>query len=106
MEPADRVKAGAAVCALCGDTVRPTDDAFITPDFVASDQDPDWRFADVPVHRACFMVWERRKAFCARFNRLARHLLDQEGWCPFLTGDGHLVRRAWRGSHRPRRRTA
>ena len=37
------------LCALCGDVIRPQDDALITPDFLADDTDPLWRFADAPM---------------------------------------------------------
>jgi len=36
------------LCALCGDVIRPQDDALITPDFLADDTDPLWRFTDAP----------------------------------------------------------
>jgi hypothetical protein len=67
-----RIEAGRAHCALCREVIRPDEDAFITPDFLADESDPFWRFADAPMHRACFLVWDRRKAFVARYNRAAR----------------------------------
>ena len=48
---------GRAHCALCGEAIRPQEDALVTPDFLADESDPLWRFADAPMHRACFLVW-------------------------------------------------
>jgi len=93
----DRIAAGQAYCALCGETIAPDEDAFVTPAFLADEMDPFWRFADAPVHRACFLVWDQRKAFVARFNAVARsHLVADDFSYPFMTSDGELVRRwAW-----------
>ena len=90
----ERITGGRAHCALCGEAIRPDDDALVTPDFIADDADPFWRFADAPMHRACFVVWDRRKAFIARYNRLARLLVAPDGSHPRMTSEGEIVRRA------------
>jgi hypothetical protein len=89
----ERIAGGRAHCALCGDAIRPNEDALITPDFIASEADPFWRFADAPMHRACFLVWDRRRAFIGRYNRLARRLLAPDGSHPRMTSEGEIVRR-------------
>ena len=93
----DRIEAGQAYCALCGVAIRPDEDAFVTPGFLADDADPFWRFSDAPMHRACFLVWEQRKAFVARFNAVARAQLVADDFSyPHMTSDGELIRRwAW-----------
>lgn len=77
---------------LCGEVIRPADDAFVTPDFLADETDPLWRFADAPMHRACFLVWDRRKTFVARYNRVARLLTGADGSHPRMTSEGEIVR--------------
>jgi hypothetical protein len=90
----DRIAAGTAYCALCGTAIRPDEDALVTPDFLADAADPLWRFTDAPMHRACFLVWDQRKALIARFNAVARQLLvAPDGSYPQLTSEGELVRR-------------
>lgn len=89
----ERIRTGRAHCALCGDAIHPAEDAFTTPDFIAVESDPLWRFADAPLHRACFLVWERRKAFVARYNRVAVRLVAPDGSYLHLTSEGELVRR-------------
>jgi hypothetical protein len=87
----ERVLGGRAYCALCGEAVRPGDDALVTPDFIANESDPFWRFSDAPMHRACFLVWDRRKAFVARYNRLSRRWLSRDGSYPRMTSEGDVV---------------
>ena len=87
----DRIAAGRAHCALCGEAIRPGEDAFVTPDFLADEADPLWRFSDAAVHRACFRVWDRRKAFIARYNRLARQWSERGAAFPRMTSEGDLV---------------
>jgi hypothetical protein len=88
----ERIAAGRAYCALCGEVIRAGEDAFITPDFLADEGDPFWRFADAPMHRTCFRFWERRKAFIARYNRLARRWAAPGRPYLRMTSEGDLVR--------------
>ena len=90
----ERVRAGRAYCALCGNAIRPDEDALLTPDFIADDADPLWRFADAAMHRACFLVWDRRKAFVTRYNRLARRWVAADGTGWRMTSEGDVVRQA------------
>jgi hypothetical protein len=87
----ERIESGRAVCAICGEAIRPDEEALVTPDFIANDSDPFWRFADAAMHRACFLVWDRRKAFVARYNRLARLWLSPDGSYPRMTSEGDIV---------------
>jgi hypothetical protein len=86
----DRIASGRAHCALCGEAIPPAEDAFVTPDFLADESDPLWRFSDAPMHRACFRVWDRRKEFVARYNRLARHWSASGLAFPRMTSEGDL----------------
>lgn len=86
----NRISAGGAYCALCREAISPEDDALVTPDFIADEGDPLWRFTDAPMHRACFLVWDRRKIFVARYNRLARRLLARDGWYPRMNSHGGM----------------
>lgn len=96
-----RVTSGTAVCALCRQVVRPDDDVVITPDFLADHTDPLWRYTDAVVHRPCFLVWDQRKIFIARYNRVARRMVAEDGSYPQMTGEGAIVqRRGGRGSRR------
>jgi hypothetical protein len=87
-----RIAAGRACCVLCGEAIRPEDDALVTPDFLADETDPLWRFADAAMHRACFGTWDKRKAFISRYNRLARRWLTADGSYPRMTSEGTLER--------------
>jgi hypothetical protein len=89
----ERIAAGRASCALCAETIRPDEDALVTPDFIADEGSPFWRFADAPMHRTCFLVWDRRKAFIGQYNRLARRWLAPDGSHLWMTSEGEVVRR-------------
>ena len=91
--PPQNVARGAALCAICRQAIRPDDDVVVTPDFLADESDPLWRFSDAIMHRACFLVWEERRLFIARYNRLARQLIADDGSYPFMTSEGDLVER-------------
>jgi hypothetical protein len=87
-----RVRAGAATCALCHQPLPPDADAVVTPDFLADETDPFYPFSDAAMHHACFAVWDRRKAFIAHFNRVARRLIGPDGVYVQMSSEGELVR--------------
>lgn len=88
-----RISAGSAICALCREPLRPDEDAVVTPDFLADDTDPFYPYSDAAMHRACFIVWDRRKAFIAHFNRIAERLTAKDGSRVQMTSEGDLVER-------------
>jgi hypothetical protein len=94
MGRSQRLEAGRAYCALCIEAIRPGEDALHTPDFLADEADPFWRFADATMHRACFLVWDRRKTFVSRFNRAARLWVEADDSHPRMTSEGEIVRQS------------
>jgi len=78
----EMIAAGRAHCALCGESIHPGEDALVTPDFIADEADPFWRFADAPIHRACFL-----------YDRLARRWQAPDGSHRWMTSEGEVVRR-------------
>ena len=88
-----RVRAGTATCALCHDALRSDADAIVTPDFLADEADRFFRFSDATMHRACFVVWDQRKAFIAHFNRVAREFTAEDGAYLQMSSEGELVQR-------------
>lgn len=96
----ERIDAGRAYCVLCREVIRPYEAALTTPDFLADEADPFWRFADAAMHRACFVVWDRRKSFVARYNQAARLWVAPDRSHPRMTSEGDIVRE-WSGSPPP-----
>ena len=86
-----RVRSGTATCALCHQSLRPDADAVETPDFLADEADPFFPFSDATMHRACFVVWDRRKAFIAHFNQVVRRFVAEDGTYLQMTSEGELV---------------
>ncbi len=95
-----RVRAGTAVCALCHQALSPDADAVVTPDFLANEADPFFRFSDAAMHRACFAVWDQRKLFIAHFNRVARTFVAEDGAYLQMSGEGELVQHQGTGPPR------
>ena len=89
----EKISGGTAVCALCHEALRPDADAVVTPDFLADDTDSFYPYSDAVMHRACFIVWDRRKAFIAHFNRIAQRFAAEDGSRVQMTGEGDLVQR-------------
>ncbi len=79
-----------ALCALCRESLRADDDLVIIPDFLADDRDPFWRFSDSIMHRVCFLLWDRRRDFIARFNRAVRGWVV-DGQYQHMTSEGVIV---------------
>jgi hypothetical protein len=86
-----RVRAGTATCTLCHQSLHPDADAVVTPDFLADEGDPFFPFSDATMHRACFVVWDRRKAFIAHFNQVVRRFAAEDGTYLQMTSEGELV---------------
>ena len=81
---------GLTRCALCG-AVLDKDDAHVaTSHFIADAAHPLYRYSDAIMHRACFLVWDQRKAFVARFNRAARSWVGPDGSHPRMTSEGEI----------------
>ncbi|HYL28885.1 MAG TPA: hypothetical protein VEU27_03070 [Gemmatimonadales bacterium] len=88
-----KISAGSAICALCHEALRPDEDAVVTPDFLADDTDAFYPYSDAAMHRACLVVWDRRKAFIAHFNRIAERFTAEGGSRVQMTSEGDLVER-------------
>ncbi|HTK40336.1 MAG TPA: hypothetical protein VL287_02010 [Gemmatimonadales bacterium] len=104
IEPAElmsRVKNGSATCALCHEAIRPDADVVVSPDFIAEDSDPFFRFSNAAMHRACFAVWDSRKVFVVRFNRIAGQLRRADGSYLHMTAEGDLIPRTGRPPRKP-----
>jgi hypothetical protein len=59
---------GWARCPLCNDVLEEGDDLIATTHFITEPEDPFYRFSDVGINRSCFLRWERREEFIARYN--------------------------------------
>lgn len=85
------IEAGRAHCALCREAIRPGEDVLITPDFLADETNPLWRFSDAAMHRPCFLVWDLRKSFVACYNRVAKRWVAPDGSRPRMTSEGEIL---------------
>ena len=40
-----------------------------TTHFIADEADPLWKYTDTGMHRRCFLAWEQRQAFIAKYTQ-------------------------------------
>ena len=83
---------GRSTCPLCGVPVQESDDLVATSHFVESETDPLWRYSDAAMHRQCFLAWEHRPAFVARYNEIAGRHTWGDGTYKHMTDEGTIVR--------------
>lgn len=79
---------GKTECAICSDIIIDDDDIIATSHFIADDQDALWRFSDSLMHRSCFLVWDHRAAFVAKFNRTVEGITLGNGTYHHMESDG------------------
>ncbi|MCC7422434.1 MAG: hypothetical protein IT428_19310 [Planctomycetaceae bacterium] len=82
---------GQSCCAICGDVITPVDEIVATSHFIADPTDHLWRFSDAPMHRPCFLAWELRAEFVARFNTTARGLVFANGTYHEMQPEGAIL---------------
>jgi len=80
------------ICPLCREAIGERDETVLVPDFLADEADPLWPYSNALYHRACFLLWDRRKELIARFNALARARSRDPAWSWRLTAEGALQR--------------
>jgi hypothetical protein len=62
---------GKTSCPLCDLIIGQDDQIVGTTHFIVDTADPLWRFSDAAMHKRCFLEWDQRKAFVAKFNQFA-----------------------------------
>jgi hypothetical protein len=64
------------------------DNIIATSHFIGDEHDPLWRFSDSAMHRSCFLAWDHRAEFVAKFNRTVEGLTFVNGTCHHMESDG------------------
>jgi len=55
---------------ICGEVIGQDDEIVATSHFIADRNDPLWRYSDAQFHKRCFLTWDGRAEFIARFNEI------------------------------------
>ena len=82
---------GKTECSLCGNVFMAGDEIVATSHFIADRDDPLWRFSDSAMHRSCFLAWDRREAFVAKFNQLVGGITFGNGTYHRMESDGTIA---------------
>jgi hypothetical protein len=82
---------GKSECSLCGNVIMAGDKIVGTSHFIADRNDPLWRFSDSAMHRSCFLTWDQREAFVAKFNQLVGGVTFGNGTYHQMESDGTIA---------------
>ena len=82
---------GKSECPLCGNVIMDGDEIVATSHFIADSNDPLWEFSDAGMHRSCFLTWDQREAFVAKFNRLVSGITLGNGTYHQMESDGTIA---------------
>jgi hypothetical protein len=74
---------GKTECSLCGNVIMAGDEIVATSHL--------WRFSDSAMHRGCFLTWDQRAAFVAKYNRLVGGITFGNGTFHQLEPDGSIA---------------
>jgi hypothetical protein len=78
------------VCSICGEIISSSDDVVMTSHFIRDQDDPLWRFSDSVIHRKCFLSWEHRAKFVARYNQDVGSITWGNGTYHHMQDDGSI----------------
>jgi hypothetical protein len=82
---------GKTECSVCGKVIVDGDDIVATSHFIADKNDPMWRFSDSAMHRPCFLDWDHRAEFVAKFNRIVGEVTFGNGTYHHMELDGAIA---------------
>ena len=82
---------GSTPCAVCGETIKKGDRVVATSGFIADASDPLFPFSDAAMHGGCFLAWESRAAFVARYNETHESRVWGNGTYFRMEDDGTIL---------------
>ena len=81
---------GHTKCPLCNAVLQAEDDLVATSHFIDTPSDSLWQFSDAAMHRHCFLSWELRPQFVARYNQIVGAITWGNGTYHHMTDDGTI----------------
>jgi hypothetical protein len=82
---------GKTECSLCGTVIMAGDEIVATSHFIADRNDLLWRFSDSAMHRSCFLTWDQREVFVAKFNQVVGGITFGNGTYQRMEPDGTIA---------------
>ena len=82
---------GKTECSLCGNVIMASDEIVATSHFIADTNDPLWRFSDSAMHHSCFLTWDQRETFVAKFNQVVGGITFGNGTYRRMKSDGTIA---------------
>lgn len=82
---------GKTKCSVCGNVIMDGDDIVATSHFIGDTNDSLWRFSDSAMHRSCFLTWDQREAFVAKYNQIVGPVTFGNGTYHRMEADGTIA---------------
>ena len=82
---------GKTECSVCSRVIHHEDEIVSTPHFISDEQDALWRFSDSAIHRSCFLEWDHRAEFVARYNQIVSVVTSCNGAYHHMESNGNIT---------------
>ena len=82
---------GKTECSLCGKAIVADQKTVATSHFIADRDDRLAPFSDSAMHHSCFLAWDQREAFVAKFNKVVSEITFGNGTYHRMESDGTIV---------------
>src|SRR5262245_45961682 len=82
---------GKTRCGLCNEVIKDEDEIIATSHFIADDKDPLWPLSDAAMHKGCFLGWNQRGGFVAKYNEVVAGIRWGNGTYHHMKSDGSIV---------------
>ena len=82
---------GKTECALCDGVIKGNDEIVSTSHFIRDLFHALWRFSDAAMHKNCFLEWNRRAEFVAKYNETMGSFTWGNGTYDHMLEDGTIV---------------
>ena len=82
---------GKTECSVCGRVIKGGDEIVSTSHFISDKNDELWRFSDSAMHRSCFLEWDHRAEFVARYNQIVGVVTSCNGAYHHMESDGTIA---------------
>ncbi len=82
---------GKTKCAICDSVITDVDKILASSQFISDQNDPLWRFSDSAMHSSCFVGWDHRDEFVAKYNLIVGPRTSCNGMYHRMEPDGTIV---------------
>ena len=82
---------GKTKCTICDCVITDVDKIVATSHFISNPNDPLWRFSDSAMHTSCFIDWNQRAEFVAKYNLIVGAITSCSAMYHRMEPDGTIA---------------